>query len=58
MIIGDYSGAFLALILSILGVVVVGYAIGLAVWYGHYRVAEPEPKLEQQTASEDVLEVA
>lgn len=58
MIAGDTS-ALVALAVAILAVIAVGYAIGLAVWFGFYRKETPIVETERQSpAIDDIEQVA
>ena len=58
MIAGDTS-VLTALFFSILAVIAVGYAVGLAVWFGFYRKETPVAETQQQSpAVDDVEQVA
>jgi len=58
MIVGDTS-VLTTLAITILAVIAVGYAIGLAVWYGFYRKEIPIAQTEQQSpAIDDIEQVA
>ncbi|MBN2027982.1 MAG: hypothetical protein JW854_14630 [Actinobacteria bacterium] len=58
MIAGDTS-ALTTLFFAILAVIAVGYAVGLAVWFGFYRKVMPIAETEQQSpVVDDVEQVA
>jgi hypothetical protein len=57
MILGDYTGWFYAILFTTLGVIAVGYAIGLSVYFKYFR-ARPEAGGAQRAYTEDDLSLA
>lgn len=57
MILGDYTGWFYAILFTTLGVIAVGYAIGLSVYFKYFH-ARPEAGGARRAYTEDDLSLA